>query len=128
MKGTSPSRAIRSIAQTGNEVPRWEVRNLINSLGSGVHGYCDSWNRPRLPTTEPPAVFCMHLICMTSTGKQYEAQKNKEKPNWPEPLKQIVLERRDEDSGAVTTMGNRILCCGDSGVRIRAEIEEQHEP
>ena len=34
MKGTSPSRASRSAA-TGNEVPRWEVRTLINSLGRG---------------------------------------------------------------------------------------------
>jgi len=35
MKGTSPSRAIRDIAETGNEVPRWEVRKLINSLERG---------------------------------------------------------------------------------------------
>jgi transposase len=36
MKGTSPSRAIRE-AETGIEVPRWEVRTLINSLGRGGH-------------------------------------------------------------------------------------------
>ena len=34
MKGTSPSRAICE-AETGNEVPRWEVRTLINSLEKG---------------------------------------------------------------------------------------------
>jgi hypothetical protein len=32
MKGTSPSRVIRAVAGYGIEVPRWEVRNLINSL------------------------------------------------------------------------------------------------
>jgi transposase len=32
MKGTSPSRVIRTVAVYGIEVPRWEVRNLINSL------------------------------------------------------------------------------------------------
>ena len=32
MKGTSPSRASRSVAATGYSVPRWKVRNLINSL------------------------------------------------------------------------------------------------
>jgi Transposase IS116/IS110/IS902 family len=34
MEGTSPSRTNRDAA-TGNEVPRWEVRTLINSLGRG---------------------------------------------------------------------------------------------
>lgn len=34
MKGTSPSRAI-SAAETGIEVPRWEVRTLINLLALG---------------------------------------------------------------------------------------------
>ncbi len=32
MKGTSPSRAGRAVAATGNKVPRWEVQSLINSL------------------------------------------------------------------------------------------------
>lgn len=35
MKGTSPSRPIRAFAGNGNEVPRWEARNLINSLKRG---------------------------------------------------------------------------------------------
>jgi hypothetical protein len=39
MKGTSASRAIRE-AETGIEVPRWEVRTLINLLGRGGHGQC----------------------------------------------------------------------------------------
>jgi len=34
MKGTSPSRTSR-IAATGTLVPRWEVRNLINSFERG---------------------------------------------------------------------------------------------
>jgi transposase len=34
MKGTSPSRTSR-VAANGNEVPRWEVRNLINSFERG---------------------------------------------------------------------------------------------
>ena len=32
MKGTSPSRVVRAVAVCGIEVPRWEVRSLINSL------------------------------------------------------------------------------------------------
>ncbi|GLS14047.1 hypothetical protein GCM10007935_14770 [Hydrogenophaga electricum] len=32
MKGTSPSRVIRAFAGYGIQVPRWEVRTLINSL------------------------------------------------------------------------------------------------
>jgi hypothetical protein len=32
MKGTSPSRVIRAVAVYGIEVPRWEVRSLINAL------------------------------------------------------------------------------------------------
>mgnify|MGYP006187805677 CR=1 FL=1 len=32
MKGTSPSRVIRAVAGYGIQVPRWEVRSLINSL------------------------------------------------------------------------------------------------
>lgn len=32
MKETSPSRVIRAIAGYGIQVPRWEVRNLINLL------------------------------------------------------------------------------------------------
>jgi hypothetical protein len=32
MKGTSPSRVNRTVAQYGIQVPRWEVRSLINSL------------------------------------------------------------------------------------------------
>ena len=32
MKETSPSRVIRAVAGYGIEVPRWEVRTLINSL------------------------------------------------------------------------------------------------
>ncbi len=32
MKGTSPSRVIRAIAEYGIKVPRWEVQSLINSL------------------------------------------------------------------------------------------------
>ncbi len=32
MKGTSPSRVNRAVAGYGIEVPRWEVRSLINSL------------------------------------------------------------------------------------------------
>lgn len=35
MKGTSPSRSVRAEAEYGNEVPRWEVRTLINSLQKG---------------------------------------------------------------------------------------------
>jgi hypothetical protein len=35
MKGTSPSRGVRAKAEYGNEVPRWEVRTLINSLQKG---------------------------------------------------------------------------------------------
>ncbi len=35
MKGTSPSRGVRGKAEYGNEVPRWEVRSLINSLQKG---------------------------------------------------------------------------------------------
>ena len=35
MKGTSPSQGVRAEAQYGNEVPRWEVRSLINSLQKG---------------------------------------------------------------------------------------------
>ena len=35
MKGTSPSRGVRCEAEYGNEVPRWEVRTLINSLQKG---------------------------------------------------------------------------------------------
>src|SRR5512139_926245 len=35
MKGTSPSRGVRIEAAYGNEVPRWEVRDLINSLQKG---------------------------------------------------------------------------------------------
>ena len=35
MKGTSPSRASRAVAATGNKVPRWEVQSLINSLIKG---------------------------------------------------------------------------------------------
>jgi transposase len=35
MKGTSPSRARRGIAAIGNELPRWEVLYLINSLKGG---------------------------------------------------------------------------------------------
>jgi hypothetical protein len=34
MKGTSPSRA-GDVEVAGHEVPRWEVRNLINSLQKG---------------------------------------------------------------------------------------------
>ena len=32
MKGTSPSRVIRAVAGYGIQMPRWEVRTLINSL------------------------------------------------------------------------------------------------
>lgn len=32
MKWTSPSRAIRAVPGYGIQVPRWEVRSLINSL------------------------------------------------------------------------------------------------
>ena len=46
MKGTSPSRAMRE-AQTGNKVPRWEVRTFINSLRRGSHVHCLRWNRSR---------------------------------------------------------------------------------
>jgi transposase len=35
MEGTSPSRGVRGKAEYGNEVPRWEVRTLINSLQKG---------------------------------------------------------------------------------------------
>ena len=35
MKGTSPFRGVRCEAAYGNEVPRWEVRTLINSLQKG---------------------------------------------------------------------------------------------
>jgi transposase len=35
MEGTSPSRGVRVEAEYGNEVPRWEVRYLINSLQKG---------------------------------------------------------------------------------------------
>jgi transposase len=35
MQGTSPSRGVRVEAAYGNEVPRWEVRTLINSLQKG---------------------------------------------------------------------------------------------
>jgi transposase len=32
MKGSSPSRVISAVAVYGIEVPRWEVRSLINAL------------------------------------------------------------------------------------------------
>jgi hypothetical protein len=35
MKGTSPSRASRAVAPTGNKVPRWNVQSLINSFVKG---------------------------------------------------------------------------------------------
>ena len=35
MKGTSPTRAIRTVAAVGNLVPRWEVQCLINPLLKG---------------------------------------------------------------------------------------------
>ena len=35
MKGTSPSRASRAVAATGNLVPRWEVQCVIDSLLKG---------------------------------------------------------------------------------------------
>ena len=35
MQGTSPSRGVRVEAEYGNEVPRWEVRRLINSPQKG---------------------------------------------------------------------------------------------
>ncbi len=54
MKGTSPSRASRGIAATGNEVPRWEVRSLINSFGRGSPWLLSPsgsiWQRASLPS------------------------------------------------------------------------------
>ena len=35
MKGTSPSRVNRTAAEYGIQVPRWDVRSLINSLMCG---------------------------------------------------------------------------------------------
>jgi transposase len=35
MKGTSPSRASRAVASTGNKVSRWEVQSLINLFVKG---------------------------------------------------------------------------------------------
>ena len=60
MKGTSPSRGVRANAEYGNEVPRWEVRSLINSLQKGksmaiVHVGIDLAKNDQLNNLKPLA-------------------------------------------------------------------------
>jgi hypothetical protein len=123
MKGTSPSRVIRAVAVYGIEVPRWEVRNLINSL------VC--WKGKSMAIVSvgidlAKNVFAVHGV--DATGKAVLVR-----PNVPRAkLLELIASLEDVLSGTWRCARARVnhvfrLYCTACKVECRREDEQQHD-